>query len=134
MDKEHRDFWAYDLSLTPEQSKQIARRALELQNADFKYYFFNDNCTHRLRDLLSQVTGTPIAYDNGLWFMPIQMLQGLGRQPKLLKNIRFLPSSKTRLLTLIQHMSPKERHALNALFEAPSDSMAELTAPEQKKF
>lgn len=136
-DRENRDFWAYDLSLDPEKSKQVARRAFELQNAEFDYYFFGDNCTHRVRDLISDASGSTIADDNGIWFMPMQLLQGLGRrkasQPVgLLRNVRYLPSPRTKLLTLLKHMSAEERLALEKLLSNQSNPFSAI-APEQKK-
>ncbi len=137
-DREYRDFWAYDLNLTTKQSQQIARRALELQNAQFDYYFFGDNCTHRVRDLISDVTGYSVARDNGVWFMPMQLLQGLAQEKaahpvKLVRHIRYLPSPRTKLLTLIEHMSAEERRALEAILADPSGPMTDITRAQQKR-
>jgi len=137
-DQENRDFWAYDLNLDKQQSQQIARRAIELQNAEFDYYFFSDNCTHRVRDLISEVLGEAVADDNGVWFMPMQLLRGLGNKKNkdganLITNVRYLPSPRTKLLTAIKHMSPKERRALDQKLTDPSAVMGDLSPKEKKR-
>ena len=136
-DQESRDIWAYDLRLSQSQVKQLAARALELQNAEFDYYFFGDNCAHRVRDLLAEVTRQPIAEDNGLWFMPIQVLNGAARTATsngqgLFKNIRFLSSARTKLHTILKTLSVKESAALEDILDGHPKPLQNLTKNRQK--
>lgn len=136
-DQQSRDFWAYDLTLSEEQAKHIARRAMEWKNAKFDYYFFGDNCAHRVRDLLTEVTGKSIALDNGLWLMPMQVLVGVGNQkarnePALIANIRYLPSGRSRLFAVLENLSAAEMHALLAFLDGQEALLNDLSASQQK--
>ena len=136
-DQQSRDFWAYDLSLTPAQAKHIAQRAIEWKRAKFDYYFFGDNCAHRIRDLLAETTSQPIVDDNGLWLMPMQVLTGTShtktrRQSALVANIRYLPSGRTRLFSILETFDARTKRALLAFLDGNSAPFERLSKQKQK--
>ena len=45
---EHRDIWEYRLNLTIEETELMVTHLWELQNIDFDYYFFDENCSYRI--------------------------------------------------------------------------------------
>ena len=49
---ENRDLWEYQLNLTPEQVQMLVDHLWELRNIDFDYFFFDENCSFRLLELL----------------------------------------------------------------------------------
>jgi hypothetical protein len=49
---ENRDLWEYQLDLSPEQVQLLVDHLWELRNIDFDYYFFDENCSFRLLELL----------------------------------------------------------------------------------
>ena len=121
-DLQARDFWAYDLNLTRKQALYIARRAIELQTADFDYFFFGDNCAHRIRDLLREATGQEIATDNGAWFIPMQLIRGVANTnltsgKPLVSKVRYLPSSRNRLLAQLAVLSSEQQNQLIKLLD-----------------
>lgn len=49
---ENRDLWEYNLNLNPEETRNLVLHLWELRNIDFDYYFFDENCSYRLLELL----------------------------------------------------------------------------------
>lgn len=49
---ENRDMWEYTLNLTSDELDWIVRHLWELKGINFNYYFFDENCSFRLLDLI----------------------------------------------------------------------------------
>ena len=49
---ENRDLWEYHLSLTPEETGRMLEHVWELRQVRFDYFFFDENCSYRLLELL----------------------------------------------------------------------------------
>jgi len=49
---ENRDIWEYKLDLNPEEVGRIVRHSWELRDIRFAYYFFRENCSFRLLELI----------------------------------------------------------------------------------
>jgi hypothetical protein len=49
---ESRDLWEYELSLTPPQAERLLQHAWETRSTHFEYFFFSENCSYFLLELL----------------------------------------------------------------------------------
>jgi len=49
---EHRDIWEYKLNLSPQETQIMIDHLWELKTINFDYYFFDENCSYRLLELL----------------------------------------------------------------------------------
>jgi hypothetical protein len=49
---ENRDIWEYPLNLTPTEARRLGTHLWELKDINFAYYFFTENCSYRLLELL----------------------------------------------------------------------------------
>ena len=49
---ENRDLWEYQLDLTPEETGRMVEHVWELKQIQFDYFFFDENCSYRLLELL----------------------------------------------------------------------------------
>jgi hypothetical protein len=49
---ENRDLWEYRLNLTPEETGRMVEHVWELKQIRFGYFFFDENCSYRLLELL----------------------------------------------------------------------------------
>lgn len=49
---ENRDLWEYKLNLTPEETGRMVEHVWELKQVRFDYYFFDENCSFRLLELM----------------------------------------------------------------------------------
>ncbi len=76
-DIEHRDLWEYQLNLKQSEVDRMTAHAWEIQDKNFDYYFFDENCAYRLlalidvarpgTDLLDEVTTHAIPSDTVRW-------------------------------------------------------------------
>lgn len=51
-DIESRDIWEYKLKLSPQEVERIMLHLWEMQNAEFDYYFLDENCSYQLLSLI----------------------------------------------------------------------------------
>lgn len=49
---ENRDLWEYQLDLTPQETGRMVEHVWELKQIKFDYFFFDENCSYRLLELL----------------------------------------------------------------------------------
>lgn len=49
---ENRDLWEYHLDLSREETRRLVEHVWELRDTRFDYYFFDENCSYRLLELL----------------------------------------------------------------------------------
>jgi hypothetical protein len=49
---ENRDLWEYRLNLTQEETGRMVEHVWELKQIQFDYFFFDENCSYRLLELL----------------------------------------------------------------------------------
>lgn len=75
--KDMRDVWEYPIKLTPSQKTFMVEYSSELRQAKFDYYFFTDNCAHRMARLIEMTTGRDLVNTDGLWLLPIDVVQSL---------------------------------------------------------
>ena len=124
-DNESRDIWIYDLNLSPTQSMKLHKRMVELERAEFKYYFFGDNCAHKIGDIIEQISNVDLNINKMPWMMPIQLINSVSSAQidnhlPLVSDIRYFPASHTQFLNRIQTMSKKELTALEAILDGIS--------------
>lgn len=132
--KDMRDIWEYPLRLTPRQRTFMVEYSSELRRAQFKYYFFSDNCAHRMARLIELTTGQKLVKTDGAWLLPIDVVQALhspqhGESP-FADEVR-TPSLKSQVRGHYLKLSPRDRRMVDAFLVAPvkdqTSSIAELS-------
>jgi hypothetical protein len=117
-----RDIWEYKLNLTAEQVKFIAEHAWELKRAKFTYYFFNDNCAHRIADLIERATSSKLAYSHGFWVLPLQVIEHAkmvkGSAGDLISSEVYHPSLKRTFSKRYEALSSDEKRDFINFFKA----------------
>lgn len=92
-----RDLWEYKIKLTADQIRFVSEHSWELSNAQFDYYFLNDNCAHRVINVVERATGHDLTKAHGFWLMPLQVVQELRdvEGGALLQEENYYPSLKS---------------------------------------
>ncbi|MDD9919832.1 MAG: DUF4105 domain-containing protein [Alphaproteobacteria bacterium] len=111
-----RDLWEYKLSLTPAQIRYIVEHSWELRNAQFSYYFLNDNCAHRIIKLVEMATGKNLSKTHGFWLLPVQLTQHL-QQQGLIGEETYIPSLKTTFTEKYRQLSKEEQKQFIRFFD-----------------
>ena len=52
---ENRDIWEYNLNLTPEELDMFVAHLWEVGQTQTRYYFFTENCSYMLMEVLDAV-------------------------------------------------------------------------------
>ncbi|RDH82442.1 MAG: hypothetical protein DIZ80_09115 [endosymbiont of Galathealinum brachiosum] len=107
--QENRDIWEYPLNLTPEETKRIVLHLWELKNIKFDYYFFDENCSYRLLELL-QVARPELKLTQqfGLTAIPIDTVRSI-EQANLMTDTVYRPSQTTSINYLLDKLSSTQR-------------------------
>jgi len=110
---ENRDLWEYRLALTPAQVEQVLAHIWELEKVTFDYYFFDENCSFRLLELL-EVARPDIDLTSGfgLWAIPLDTVRVV-EQAGLVERVYYRPSNQTQVSFNISKLDkPQQKQAL----------------------
>ncbi|MBZ0334827.1 DUF4105 domain-containing protein [Marinobacter sp. AL4B] len=112
-DIEHRDLWEYTLNLSQQEVDTMLAHTWEIQDKNFDYYFFDENCAYRLlalidvarpgTDLLEEVSTHAIPSDTVRWV----------RDKDLVESIHYRPSAATAVSHNLESL-PDEHQTIAA--------------------
>ncbi|MBA3731430.1 MAG: DUF4105 domain-containing protein [Gammaproteobacteria bacterium] len=118
-DIENRDIWEYDLNFTHAQTRMIMMHAWELDEVDFDYYFFDENCSYQLLSLLEAARPSLHLTDRFFYHaIPSDTVRVTVVSPGILGDINFRPSLRTRINWRADGMSDDELALALAITQA----------------
>ncbi|MEH6637692.1 MAG: DUF4105 domain-containing protein [Porticoccaceae bacterium] len=132
---ENRDIWEYPLNLNPEESHRLATHLWELKDINFDYYFFTENCSYRLLELL-EVARPGIELTDDFWIsaIPIDTIRTVERGG-LISSTEYRPAMATQLKHQLAAVPAPQRRMLPELAQHPelinSDNFQQLSEPQQ---
>jgi hypothetical protein len=105
---ESRDVWEYPLNITQEDIDQLIRHAWELNEIQFDYYFFNENCSYRL---LTLIDAANIQYNLTEAFrfkaIPLDTVKAFADR-HLLKDAEYRASHTTQIKHMLAHSNSEQ--------------------------
>ena len=114
-DIEHRDLWEYQLNLKQGEVDKLTAHAWEIQDKNFDYYFFDENCAYRLlalidvarpgTDLLAEVTTHAIPTDTVRWVI----------DKDLVNSVEYRASAATAVSYSLGSLNPQQQILAAAL-------------------
>ncbi|HAU15905.1 MAG TPA: hypothetical protein DCS92_19455, partial [Gammaproteobacteria bacterium] len=94
---ENRDLWEYNLNLTPAETRTMISHLWELRDVIFDYYFFDENCSYRLLELLEVARpGTSLRDEFGARAIPIDTVRAV-IDGGFVASVTYRPSVATQL-------------------------------------
>jgi hypothetical protein len=106
---ENRDLWEYKLNLNADEINFMLAHVWELQGINFDYYFFDENCSFRLLELLDVARpGHFLANQFPLTAMPLDTVRVV-EAANLIENIHYRPSILTELEAQLDLLLPQQR-------------------------
>lgn len=125
---ENRDLWEYKLNLTPEETGRMVEHVWELKQVRFDYYFFDENCSFRLLELMEIARpGIELTEQFPLTAIPTDTVRAV-KNAGLIERIDYRPSREKELLARAEPLDHAERDWAKRL--ADDDSL--LDAPDFK--
>ena len=106
---ENRDLWEYRLNLTPEETQRMVEHVWELKQVQFDYFFFDENCSYRLLELLQVARpGLQLTTQFPLTAIPTDTVKAV-KEAGLVESIEYRPSRERELLDRAKVLDPEEQ-------------------------
>ena len=117
---ENRDIWEYQLDLTPHEVKRLVMHAWELNDINFDYYFFRQNCSFRLLELIEWARPSLTLTDQfPLTAIPADTVKAVVNAD-IVSTTNYRPSLGTQLHTTINHVPNKLRRWVSIIEDNPA--------------
>ena len=106
---ENRDLWEYRLNLTQAETARMVEHVWELKQIQFDYFFFDENCSYRLLELL-QVARPSLRLTEQfpLTAIPTDTVKAV-KEAGLVESIEYRPSRERELLSRAQPLTSDEQ-------------------------
>ena len=133
---EHRDIWEYKLNLTSEETERLITHLWELKEINFDYYFFDENCSYRLLELLEVARPEVELTDEFIVAaIPVDTVRAI-ENTQMIESVSYRPARATEIQFKLKQMSEQHQRIVKRLSEdistAKSAAFTELTTTEQK--
>lgn len=112
---ENRDLWEYPLDLDAQETAFLVDHLWELQQTRFDYYFFDENCSYRLLELLEVARPSLQLTDRWRFAeVPVNTIRS-AREPGLAQAPLLRPSAERELRSRVGELTAAERELALAL-------------------
>lgn len=130
---ENRDLWEYQLNLNPEETGRLVEHVWELQQIRFDYYFFDENCSYRLLELL-QVARPSLRLTEQfpLAAIPTDTVKAV-KAAGLVSQTDYRPSRERELQARAEPLSSHERQLAQRIAKGASAAAPDLQALPQAR-
>lgn len=123
---ENRDIWEYPLNLSQEETERLVTHLWELKEINFDYFFFTENCSFRLLELLEIARpGAELTDEFVISAIPIDTVRAVERGG-FIAATHYRPAMATRLKHQLSALPDTLRPLLVQLTEEPASSYEEL--------
>ncbi|MBN7770681.1 DUF4105 domain-containing protein [Marinobacter daepoensis] len=112
-DIEHRDLWEYTLNLDQQEVDTLIAHTWEIQDKNFDYYFFDENCAYRLLALIDAARpGTSLLDEVSTHAIPSDTVRWV-RDAGLVESVNYRPSAATSVAHSLDSL-PAEHQTIAA--------------------
>ncbi|PWB35426.1 hypothetical protein DCO48_03130 [Pseudomonas sp. SDI] len=112
---ENRDLWEYRLNLTPAETGRMVEHIWELKQIRFDYFFFDENCSYRLLELLQVARPSlDLTSQFPLTAIPTDTVKAV-KQAGLVERTDYRPSRERELLARAEPLDDAEQQQVLAL-------------------
>ena len=106
---ENRDLWEYRLNLTQVETERMVEHVWELKQIQFDYFFFDENCSYRLLELLQVARpGLRLTEQFPLTAIPTDTVKAV-KDAGLVEKIDYRPSRERELLERAKPLDSDEQ-------------------------
>ncbi|WP_025859219.1 DUF4105 domain-containing protein [Pseudomonas sp. CHM02] len=125
---ENRDLWEYRLNLTQVETERMVEHVWELKQIQFDYFFFDENCSYRLLELLQVARpGLRLTEQFPLTAIPTDTVKAV-KDAGLVEKIDYRPSRERELLERAKPLDSDEQQWVLKV----SDDQQQLQEPAFK--
>ncbi|WP_210397474.1 DUF4105 domain-containing protein [Motiliproteus sediminis] len=125
---ENRDMWEYPLDLSAAEVDQLLEHVWELKDINFDYFFFDENCSFQLLELLDLIRPEARLTEGfDLHAIPADTVRAVVNAG-MAGEVVYRPANRTRFDALVADFSDDEIDRLEALTRAPEQADQLLSA------
>ena len=129
---ENRDIWELSLDFTPEEKELFVAHVWELGHTQTRYFFFTQNCSYMLMELLDAVRpDLHLADDFLVQTIPLDTFKAVYRKPNFVKKVHYRPSRQHKLMYQYQQMNEAQKDAFVSALNQQNYSFQGLSMSEQ---
>jgi hypothetical protein len=132
---EKRNIWEYKLNLKPAEVEILVTHLWELKEVNFDYYFFTENCSYRLLELIEVARPSVELTDEFvLTAIPVDTIRAV-EHAGLIEKAEFRPSQETIAKQMIKAMPEQDYERLDTLLDQPLNEQdpAFQALPQQRQ-
>ncbi len=133
---EHRDIWEYKLNLTPVETERMIKHLWEVKAINFDYYFFDENCSYRLLELLEVARpGIELTDEFILTAIPVDTVRAV-EEAQLIESISYRPARATEIQFMLKKIPVQHRDIVKQLsvdIEFSNNQLFTSLSTEEKK-
>ncbi len=132
---ENRDLWEYHLDLTPQETGRMIEHVWELRQVRFDYFFFDENCSYRLLELLEIARpGLKLIDQFPLTAIPADTVRAV-KKAGLVEEISYRPSREKELVARAEPLDRTELKLVLAIakYEGALEEEAFEGLPEARQ-
>ena len=119
---EKRDIWEYRLNLQPSEVELLVTHLWELKDINFDYYFFTENCSYRLLELIEVARpGIELTDEFVITAIPADTIRSV-EDAGLIESTSFRPSQETVTKQMITDLPTEDYAVLETFLEQPLDT------------
>jgi Domain of unknown function (DUF4105) len=135
-DWEQRDLWEYELNLSAAEIDFLLEHLWELHGVGFAYFFFDENCSYQLLELLKVARPDLVYWQRfQLWTAPSDTVRAVVQDTGLLRGVSFRPSATTKLRHEASRLPPASLAVALQIANggaAPTDPRLDALSPDEK--
>ena len=132
---ENRDMWEYRLALSDTEIDRLLSHVWELRNINFDYFFFDENCSYRLLELLEVARpGMDLTSPFEYAAMPVDTVREVV-DAGLVEGVTYRPSKRLELDTLLDRLNSSQRVWVRELADGQRQNLndTDITADGQRE-
>ncbi len=133
---EHRDIWEYRLNLTALETDRLIKHLWELKTINFDYYFFDENCSYRLLELIEVARpGLELTDEFILTAIPVDTVRSI-EKAQLIESVKYRPAQVTEIQFLLNELPEDQQDIVLQLskdFSISTKPEFNLLSPAQQK-
>ena len=129
---ENRDIWELNLDLTQEEQEMFVAHLWEIGHTQTRYYFFTQNCSYMLLEMLDAVRPSlQLADEFPVQAIPLDTLKAVYRKPGLVKSVNYRPSRQAKIINQYKQMNEPQKKAFVAAIKHQDYAFEGLSETEK---
>lgn len=133
---DNRDVWEYHLNFSPEETNKLLAHLWELNGISFDYFFFDENCSYRLLELLEVGReNIDLTDEFGLFAIPVDTIR-VTKDANLIDHVIYRASNRSKMAFNIDQLSSTEKDLVSKLLKDPKiwDEYKIDSLPESSRY